>query len=96
VASKLPETYTGPAFVDLQVNGYAGFDFNGDPDTWTPEAFQHVREAMRNRGTFRALPTFITDYPALFLVPSPTYISEPTRIRLTLYVVLCLTNANFI
>lgn len=63
MAPTLPQTYTGPALVDLQVNGYAGFDFNGDPDTWTPEAFDAVRDTMRKRGVFRALPTFITDDP---------------------------------
>ena len=35
----LPSTYTGPGLVDLQVNGYAGIDFNSDDDVFTPETF---------------------------------------------------------
>ncbi len=57
----LPVNYTGPGLVDLQVNGYAGLDFNGDPDTWTPESWQKVRRLMEKRGVVVALPTFITD-----------------------------------
>ncbi|MCX7017472.1 MAG: N-acetylglucosamine-6-phosphate deacetylase [bacterium] len=57
----MPETYTGPGLVDLQVNGYAGFDFNSDPANWTPDILHRVREAMSRRGVTAALPTFITD-----------------------------------
>jgi len=58
---ELPGTYTGPGLVDLQVNGFTGFDFNGDPDTWTVEAFLDVARALNERGVAAALPTFITD-----------------------------------
>ena len=57
----LPARHTGPGLVDLQLNGYAGFDFNGDPAGWTPDAFHRVRAALLRRGVVRALPTFITD-----------------------------------
>ena len=56
-----PERYQGPGMVDLQVNGYAGFDFNSLAETWTPEDFHKVRRAMQRRGVAAALPTFITD-----------------------------------
>lgn len=56
-----PLTYTGPALVDLQLNGYAGFDFNSDPAGWTPDDFDHVKQALHRRGVYRALPTIITD-----------------------------------
>lgn len=57
----LPDTYQGPGLVDLQVNGYAGFDFNAPPETWTIEDFYAVRAALHRRGVLVALPTFITD-----------------------------------
>ena len=59
--SLLPDKYTGPGLVDLQVNGYAGFDFNSDPETWTAERFLRVKEALNRRGVLVALPTLITD-----------------------------------
>jgi N-acetylglucosamine-6-phosphate deacetylase len=58
---KLPQSFTGPGLVDLQVNGFAGFDFNGDPDTWTVRAFLDVARALGRRGVAAALPTFFTD-----------------------------------
>lgn len=57
----LPDFFRGPALVDLQVNGYAGFDFNSDPATWTAGDFRAVGLAMRRRGVGVAFPTFITD-----------------------------------
>jgi N-acetylglucosamine-6-phosphate deacetylase len=47
--------------VDLQINGFAGFDFNGDPATWTVQAFLDVAQLLRRRGVTAALPTLITD-----------------------------------
>jgi N-acetylglucosamine-6-phosphate deacetylase len=47
--------------VDLQVNGYAGFDFNSRPERWEPGDFLRVRDAMAARGVVAALPTLITD-----------------------------------
>ena len=50
-----------PGLVDLQLNGYAGFDFNGPAESWTSDALHHVRHALRRRGVVMALPTLITD-----------------------------------
>ncbi len=47
-----------PGFVDLQVNGFAGVDFN-DPLTST-EAVERALGAMRRTGVTRCLPTLIT------------------------------------
>lgn len=47
--------------VDLQVNGYAGIDFNSRPNTWSPEMFFTVQGALQRRGVVMALPTLITD-----------------------------------
>lgn len=47
-----------PGFFDLQVNGFAGVDFN-DPQT-TPEDVARALSAMRATGVTRALPTLIT------------------------------------
>jgi N-acetylglucosamine-6-phosphate deacetylase len=57
----IPSRFSGPGLVDLQVNGYAGFDFNSDPDSWTAEDFSRVRNSLRKRGVIAALPTIITD-----------------------------------
>ena len=65
--------YRGPGLVDLQVNGYAGFDFNGEPGAWTLEALHRVRAAMRRRGVVAALPTLITDEPATMLARAGRY-----------------------
>ncbi|HIJ66551.1 MAG TPA: N-acetylglucosamine-6-phosphate deacetylase [Candidatus Hydrogenedentes bacterium] len=59
----LPDSYTGPGLVDLQVNGCAGFDFNSAPADWTADAFRRVQAALRRRGVLVALPTLITDDP---------------------------------
>lgn len=47
-----------PGFFDLQVNGYAGVDFN-DPNL-TPDQFQYATDMMRAAGVTRYLPTLIT------------------------------------
>jgi N-acetylglucosamine-6-phosphate deacetylase len=47
-----------PGFVDLQVNGFAGVDFN-DPST-SAEAVAQALDAMRSTGVTRCLPTLIT------------------------------------
>jgi N-acetylglucosamine-6-phosphate deacetylase len=49
---------TFPGLVDLQVNGFAGIDFN-TPGV-TPEQFASVGAAMRATGVTRCLPTLIT------------------------------------
>jgi N-acetylglucosamine-6-phosphate deacetylase len=47
-----------PGLFDLQVNGYAGVDFN---DTGlTPDALDHALHAMLRAGVTRCLPTLIT------------------------------------
>lgn len=53
-----------PGFFDLQVNGFAGVDFN-DPQT-TPEDVARALSAMRATGVTRALPTLITSSFASF------------------------------
>ena len=65
MTSALPKTYTGPGLVDLQVNGYAGFDFNSDPGDWTPEDWHALRTRMMQRGVVAALPTLITNAPGI-------------------------------
>jgi N-acetylglucosamine-6-phosphate deacetylase len=65
IMSDIPSHYTGPGLVDLQMNGYCGFDFNSDPDSWKTEHFQCVADALRRRGVVAALPTIITDEPEL-------------------------------
>jgi N-acetylglucosamine-6-phosphate deacetylase len=49
---------TCPGFCDLQVNGFAGVDFN-DPAT-TSDAVRQALAAMRLTGVTRCLPTLIT------------------------------------
>lgn len=60
-ATPLPETHAGEGLTDLQLNGYAGLDFNGSADDLTPEAMHEVRRRLAGRGVARALPTLITD-----------------------------------
>src|SRR6476661_584987 len=52
---------TSPGLVDLQVNGFAGVDFN--TDAITPEALDTALEAMLATGVTTCLPTLITAYP---------------------------------
>lgn len=59
--ASLPTHYRGPGLVDLQVNGYAGVDFNAPPGDLTAGDFHVVRKAQARRGVRAALPTFITD-----------------------------------
>src|SRR3954452_17036566 len=48
---------THPGFLDLQVNGFAGDDFN-DPAI-SPESVHHALAALRARGVTQLLPTII-------------------------------------
>ena len=58
-----PDVHLAPGLVDLQVNGYAGFDFNvGEPD----QVIGAVT-ALRRRGTGTLAPTVITGSPAHML-----------------------------
>jgi N-acetylglucosamine-6-phosphate deacetylase len=52
---------SSPGLVDLQVNGFAGVDFN-DPAI-TPDALDRALEAMLATGVTACLPTIITAHP---------------------------------
>lgn len=69
----IPSEYRGPGLVDLQLNGYAGFDFNSRPESWSAEDFLRVRAALRRRGVVVALPTLITDDAARLLTRAAAY-----------------------
>ncbi|HBI29149.1 MAG TPA: N-acetylglucosamine-6-phosphate deacetylase, partial [Deltaproteobacteria bacterium] len=47
-----------PGLVDLQVNGFAGVDYN--TPSLTPEQLHHSLEAMLATGVTTCLPTVIT------------------------------------
>ncbi len=68
-----PQTYTGPGLVDLQLNGFAGFDFNGDPSVWSYEDFGGVAAALQQHGIVSALPTLITDDPGRLIARVSAY-----------------------
>jgi N-acetylglucosamine-6-phosphate deacetylase len=57
--------WRAPGFVDLQVNGFAGADYN-DP-ALTPEALAASLRALRLTGVTRLLPTIITGAPERML-----------------------------
>lgn len=57
----------GPALVDLQVNGYAGVNFNAPPDALTAEGMHQAVTALRRRGVAAILPTLVTDAPRTML-----------------------------
>ena len=76
-----PQSHTGPGLVDLQVNGYAGFDFNGDPAGWTDAAWHGVRRALRRRGVVAVLPTFISAAPDALLARARRYAGLLARDR---------------
>jgi len=63
----LPKTFTGPGLVDLQINGYAGVDFNGAAFALSAQKLHAARLAMARRGIMVALPTVITDEPAAMI-----------------------------
>ena len=50
-----------PGLFDLQVNGFAGIDFNDEEIT--PEMLDHALNWMRSTGVTRCLPTLITALP---------------------------------
>ena len=57
----------GPGLVDLQVNGYAGVDFNAPAERLSADGLHRAAESMRRRGVAAALITLITDEPAAML-----------------------------
>ena len=69
----LPRAFRGPALVDLQLNGYAGFDFNARASEWSAERLLHVRGALARRGVERALPTLVTDDPGRMVERATAY-----------------------
>ena len=52
------DEYVAPGFIDLQVNGFAGVDFN-DPET-PRDALVHAARRMAETGVTRCYPTVIT------------------------------------
>lgn len=59
----LPDRFEGPGLLDLQLNGYGGFDFNSGHESWTVRDLVGVRDGLARRGICAALPTFITTSP---------------------------------
>ncbi len=57
--------YVAPGFIDLQVNGFAGVDFN-DPNS-SIEQIGHALDVILATGVTRCLPTVITGPPAAML-----------------------------
>ena len=57
--SPFNSTPSNSGYVDLQVNGYAGIDFNGDD--LTVDAMHSVCQRMRDECAAGFLPTVITD-----------------------------------
>ncbi|MCX7817877.1 MAG: N-acetylglucosamine-6-phosphate deacetylase [Kiritimatiellae bacterium] len=64
---------SGPGWCDLQVNGFAGVDFN-HPDL-TPEQVHHALAAMRATGVTLCLPTVITSPLEQFARAAKTILS---------------------
>jgi len=56
------ETWIAPGFIDIQVNGYAGFDFNAADAT--PAAVGGIVRALQRRGVTALCPTVITQSEA--------------------------------
>src|SRR5579864_268767 len=53
--------WTSPGFIDLQVNGFAGVDYNS-PEA-AHEKIAHSIRALRSTGVTRFFPTVITGSP---------------------------------
>jgi len=71
--NSLPERFTGHGLLDLQMNGYAEVDFNGDPARWTSDEFHRIREMLNRRGVLAALPTLVTDDAEAMLARADRY-----------------------
>ena len=69
VAGAAPEaednTYIAPGFIDLQVNGFAGADYNSA--TTAPEKIAESIRALHSTGVTQFLPTVITAAPEVML-----------------------------
>jgi N-acetylglucosamine-6-phosphate deacetylase len=72
-----------PSLLDLQVNGFAGVDFN-DPAT-TSEQVSRALEAMRRTGVTGCLPTLITDSLERFSACARTLVRHPDAAILGLH-----------
>ena len=59
--AEVPELYLAPGFIDIQVNGFAGIDFNNPAATQTEIA--GAIDAILRTGVTRCLPTVITGGP---------------------------------
>lgn len=56
-----PACWVAPGFIDIQVNGYSGFDVNAaDP---TPQQIEGLAEALWAQGVTRFCPTVVTGSP---------------------------------
>lgn len=64
-------------WIDLQINGYAGVDFNA-PDL-TAEAVREVTERLNADGTEGYLPTFVTGDPEMLIKNVRTIIAARRR-----------------
>jgi N-acetylglucosamine-6-phosphate deacetylase len=64
-ADAITDVFLAPGFVDLQVNGFAGIDFN-DPNTPVVEIGRAL-DSMFSTGVTRCLPTVITGPPDAML-----------------------------
>src|SRR5512145_372131 len=62
IATPADPLYVAPAWIDLQVNGYAGVDYNS-PVTSHEEIGRSI-EVLHSTGTARFYPTVITGSPA--------------------------------
>ena len=62
-----------PGWIDLQVNGYAGVNFNADG--LTEEAVREVTERLEADGTAGYLPTFVTLDPELLIRSARTIVA---------------------
>jgi len=69
----LPNTHSGPGLVDLQLNGYAGFNFNGDPRPWTLDQLHELRARLFRRGVSVVFPTLVTDDAASMVARAKRY-----------------------
>lgn len=57
---KLAGGVLAPGFIDLQINGGGGVQFNAEP---TAKGIRRIAEAHRRHGTTAFLPTIVTDAP---------------------------------
>jgi N-acetylglucosamine-6-phosphate deacetylase len=71
------ETKSIPGFVDLQVNGFAGVDFN-DVASCTTDNVTRALDAMRATGVTRCLPTIITSSVDHFAACARAIVRHPS------------------